>query len=51
MRGNFVEVNCNVDVDLDDVKDNIKTYYDPQDIFGDDELSKWAENNGFVKEE
>lgn len=39
------------DVDESEIKDYIQRNYDPDEIFDDAELSKWAKANGFVEEE
>jgi hypothetical protein len=35
---------------LDNIIDEIKVYYSPEDVFDEDAISKWAEDNGYVKE-
>jgi len=49
MPGFSVEGTC--EIDLDDVKEAIQQNYNPEEIFDKDELSSWAEGNGFVREE
>lgn len=34
---------------LDDALDWIRENMQPDEVFGDNELSEWAEENGFVK--
>jgi hypothetical protein len=36
---------------IDNIVGEIKSYMKPEDVFDDDELEKWALENGFVKEE
>ena len=38
-------------LDEDDLTRYIRDTYSPQDVFSKEELSRWAENNGFEEEE
>ena len=38
-------------IDASNMLDFIETQYEPEDVFGEDELSEWALANGFIKEE
>ena len=38
------------EIDLGDIKDEIQEWYDPADIFDEDRLIKWAEDNGYKQE-
>jgi len=37
-------------IDADDVKEKIRNDYYPEDVFTDEQLSTWAEENGYIKE-
>lgn len=35
----------------DDIQEYCRVNFDPDDVFDEDALAKWAEDNGFVKDD
>lgn len=47
----FRESAVTTSVDMDNVIEWVAKYCDPEEVFSEDELEKWARENGFVKED
>jgi len=45
------KIDVAAEIDSEDIKDDIQDYYEPEDIFDEDRLKRWAEDNGYVPEE
>jgi len=46
----FVEYMLDIDGFLDTAVEWIRDYLQPEDVFNQDTLADWAEDNGFIKE-
>jgi hypothetical protein len=41
----------NIDIDEDVILEEVKKNFYPEDVFSVEQLDRWAEENGYVKEE
>jgi hypothetical protein len=46
--GASIEVD-GIEIEDEKVREYVEENFDPDDIFGDEELQEWAKNNGFIK--